>query len=65
MRNKLPEVEGIHAPMPHTRNPPLPVRNNIVVIQHTVTVHSPVIDIGRYFLNLFYSRFVHCCTNNK
>jgi len=25
----------------------------IVVIQHTVTVHSPVIDIGRYYLTYF------------
>ena len=37
-----------------TQDPPLPLRNNIVLIQHPVTVHSSVIATERYFLNLFY-----------
>jgi len=34
----------------------------IVLIQHPVTVHSSVVDIGRYFFNLFYMSTWYCVT---
>ena len=34
----------------------------IVLIQHTVTVHSSVTDIGCYFFNLFYMSMWYCVT---
>ena len=41
---------------PYTGKPALVITNSeiIVFIQHPVTLHSSVIDIGRYFFNLFY-----------
>ena len=41
---------------PYTGKPALVITNSeiIVLIQHPVTLHSSVIDIGRYFFNLFY-----------